>query len=103
MRKLIRVDMSNLSVKVEDLSGDYAQFGGRGLTSAIVSKEVPPLCHPLDPDNKLVIASGLLSGSTCPNSGRLSVGAKSPLTGGIKESTSAEPLPSRWQGWALPG
>ncbi|MEW6351653.1 MAG: aldehyde ferredoxin oxidoreductase C-terminal domain-containing protein [Thermodesulfobacteriota bacterium] len=88
MRKLIRVDMSNMSVKVEDLTGEYAQFGGRGLTSCIVAREVPPLCHPLGPENKLVFAAGLLAGTTCANSGRISVGAKSPLTGGIKESNA---------------
>jgi aldehyde:ferredoxin oxidoreductase len=49
---------------------------------------VPPLCHPLGPENKLVIAPGLLSGTTAPCSGRLPVGAKSPLTGGIKESNA---------------
>src|SRR5512139_1787133 len=68
--------------------GDYAGFGGRALTSAIVSKEVPPLCHPLGAENKLVIAPGLLSGTAGAQSGRISVGAKSPLTGGIKESNS---------------
>ncbi|HEX8919528.1 MAG TPA: aldehyde ferredoxin oxidoreductase C-terminal domain-containing protein, partial [Chloroflexota bacterium] len=68
--------------------GEYAGLGGRALTSAIVSKEVPPLCHPLGEDNKLVIAPGLLSGSAGSQSGRISVGCKSPLTGGIKESNS---------------
>ena len=68
--------------------GAYAGLGGRGLTSAIVSKEVPPLCHPLGADNKLVIAPGLLSGTIAAMSGRISVGCKSPLTGGIKEANS---------------
>ena len=63
--------------------GPYEGLGGRGLTSAIVAKEVPPLCHPLGEDNKLVIAPGLLSGTTAAISGRVSVGCKSPLTGGI--------------------
>jgi aldehyde:ferredoxin oxidoreductase len=63
-------------------------MGGRGLTSAIVSKEVPPLCHPLGANNKLVIAPGLLSGTTAAMSGRISVGCKSPLTGGIKEANA---------------
>jgi aldehyde:ferredoxin oxidoreductase len=53
-----------------------------------VAKEVPPLCHPLGKDNKLVIAPGLLSGTAASVSGRLSVGCKSPLTGGIKEANS---------------
>src|SRR5512136_1232770 len=68
--------------------GEYTGFGGRALTSAIVSKEVPPLCHPLGGENKLVIAPGLLSGSAGAMSGRISVGCKSPLTGGIKEANS---------------
>jgi aldehyde:ferredoxin oxidoreductase len=54
----------------------------------IVGKEVPPTCHPLGPDNKLVIAPGLLSGTAAAMSGRISVGCKSPLTGGIKEANS---------------
>jgi aldehyde:ferredoxin oxidoreductase len=68
--------------------GAYAGLGGRSLTSTIVSKEVPPTCHPLSAANKLVIAPGLLSGSAAAMSGRISVGCKSPLTGGIKEANS---------------
>ena len=68
--------------------GKYAGFGGRALTSAIISMEVPPLCHPLGAENKLVIAPGLLSGTAGAQSGRISVGGKSPLTGGIKEANS---------------
>jgi len=86
MRKLIRVDMTKGKVQIDDLSQEYSLLGGRGLTSTIVAREVPPLCHPLDPANKLVVAAGLLAGTTCANSGRLSIGGKSPLTGGIKES-----------------
>ncbi|MBT8367468.1 MAG: aldehyde ferredoxin oxidoreductase [Deltaproteobacteria bacterium] len=90
MDKILRIDMGangGPEVKTE-LIGDYAGLGGRGLTSAIVSKEVPPTCHPLSEDNKLVIAPGLLSGSTAAMSGRISVGCKSPLTGGIKEANA---------------
>ena len=90
MDKILRINMGadgGPAVKAEPL-GDYAGSGGRGLTSSIVSKEVPPLCHPLGEDNKLVIAPGLLSGSTAAMSGRISVGCKSPLTGGIKEANA---------------
>jgi aldehyde:ferredoxin oxidoreductase len=86
MRKLIRVDLTEGAVRIEDLAPDYAALGGRSLTSTIVAREVPPLCNPLDPSNKLTVAAGLLAGTTCANAGRLSIGAKSPLTGGIKES-----------------
>ena len=90
MDKILRINMGadgGPAVKTEPL-GDYAGLGGRGLTSAIVSKEVPPLCHALGEDNKLVIAPGLLSGSTAAESGRISMGCKSPLTGGIKEANA---------------
>ena len=69
-------------------SGEYAGLGGRAMTSSVISKEVPPLGHPLSEDNKLVIAPGLLSGTSAAMSGRISVGCKSPLTGTIKESNS---------------
>jgi len=90
MDKILRIDMGaqgGPAAKVEEL-GAYAGLGGRGMTSAVVAKEVPPTCHPLNADNKLVIAPGMLSGSAASMSGRISVGCKSPLTGGIKESNS---------------
>ena len=86
MDRIFRINMSSLKVSEEKVSGDYSGLGGRGLTSMVVSKEVPPLCHPIGQHNKLVITPGLLTGTTAANSGRLSIGAKSPLTGGIKES-----------------
>ena len=90
MDKIVRINMGaegGPKVTTEPL-GDYAGFGGRCMTSAIVSKEVPPLCHPLGADNKLVIAPGMLSGSAAVMGGRISVGCKSPLTGGIKEANA---------------
>ena len=90
MDKILRIDMGaqgGPAAKVEDL-GDYAGLGGRGMTSTIIAKEVPPTCHPLSADNKLVIAPGLLSGSAAAMSGRISIGCKSPLTHGIKESNA---------------
>ncbi|MBN1800527.1 MAG: aldehyde ferredoxin oxidoreductase [Candidatus Lokiarchaeota archaeon] len=64
----------------------YYLYGARGLTSHLVYDEVPPDCDPLGEDNKLIISNGLLTGSSFPCSGRASVGAKSPLTNGIKEA-----------------
>ncbi|MBW2022267.1 MAG: aldehyde ferredoxin oxidoreductase [Deltaproteobacteria bacterium] len=88
MFRIVRVNMSDLSVKAEEIPKEYEGLGGRGLTSAIVAKEVPPTCSPIGPNNKLVFAPGLLGGTNCANSGRISVGAKSPLTGTIKEANS---------------
>ncbi|OGR19574.1 MAG: aldehyde ferredoxin oxidoreductase [Desulfobacterales bacterium GWB2_56_26] len=86
--KIFRVNMTNLTSTIEEVPPAWAGYGGRGLTSTIVSAEVEPTCHPLGPKNKLVIAPGLLSGTVAANSGRLSIGAKSPLTGTIKEANS---------------
>jgi aldehyde:ferredoxin oxidoreductase len=88
MDKIFRVNMSNLTCQVEEVPEAWAGLGGRGLTSTIVAAEVPPTCHPLGPNNKLVFAPGLLSGTAAANSGRMSCGAKSPLTGTIKESNA---------------
>jgi aldehyde:ferredoxin oxidoreductase len=90
MDKILRVNMGadgGPSFTKEPL-GSYAGLGGRAMTSAIINTEVPPGCHPLGLHNKLVFAPGLLSGSAAVMSGRLSVGFKSPLTGGIKESNA---------------
>jgi aldehyde:ferredoxin oxidoreductase len=86
--KIIRVDMSKKSICVEDVPKDYVGLGGRALTAAIINKEVPPKCDPLGAENKLIFAPGLLSGTNFANTSRISVGAKSPLTGTIKESNA---------------
>lgn len=90
MDKILRINMGADGGPAHTTTpvGQYAGMGGRCLTSSVVAKEVPPLCHPLGADNKLVIAPGMLSGTVAAMSGRLSVGCKSPLTGGIKEANS---------------
>jgi aldehyde:ferredoxin oxidoreductase len=84
--KILRVDMATGTITNEDTEPAFTGMGGRGLTSFFIDKEVPPMCDPLGPENKLIFAPGYLSGSPLVNSSRLSIGAKSPLTGGIKES-----------------
>ncbi len=86
MDKIYRVNMTELKVKEEKCPEKYAALGGRGLTSTIVNDEVPATCHPLGSHNKLIMAPGLLSGTSAACSGRMSFGGKSPLTGTIKES-----------------
>ncbi len=88
MFTMLRVNMSTGQCSFEDMPARYAGMGGRGLTSAVVAAEVDPTCTALGPHNKLVFAPGLLGGTTCANSGRISAGCKSPMTGGIKESNS---------------
>jgi aldehyde:ferredoxin oxidoreductase len=84
--KLIRVNMSDQSINVEETPEAYKALGGRGLTSIMINSEVPATCDALGPQNKLIFAPGFLTGTPLINTSRLSVGAKSPLTGGIKES-----------------
>ena len=84
--KFMRVNMTAGTIQPADVPQDYAGLGGRGLTSILINAEVPPRCDPLGPENKLVFAPGFLSGTSLPNTSRISIGAKSPLTGGIKES-----------------
>ena len=88
MAKILRVNLSDLKTNIEDLPRQYEGLGGRALTSAIVSKEVPPLADPLGAENKLIFSAGILAGTSAPNNGRLSVGGKSPLTHTIKEANS---------------
>ncbi len=93
MEKVVRVNMTDKKVTVEPLPDKYKGKGGRWITSMMVNDEVPADCHPLGPNNKLVFAPGILSGTRAPNSGRISVGGKSPLTGGIKEANAGSPFP----------
>ncbi len=83
---ILRVDMNTKKITREEFTPAFTGMGGRGLTSFFINKEVPPECHSLGPENKLVFAPGYFSGSPLVNTSRFSIGAKSPLTGGIKES-----------------
>ncbi|MCL6561084.1 MAG: aldehyde ferredoxin oxidoreductase, partial [Firmicutes bacterium] len=88
MLKFLRVKMDSKSLVYEDVKEDYALFGGRGLIAKILNDEVNPKCDALGPENKLIVCGGLLNGTLAPNTGRLSIGGKSPLTGGIKEANA---------------
>lgn len=88
MAKIIRVNMTDIKVNTEPVPEKYAMLGGRGLISQVLLDEIDPACEPLGQYNKLVICPGLLGGTRVSTSGRLSIGGKSPLTGGIKESNS---------------
>jgi len=88
MSKIIRINMTKMTVKSETTPDKYLKLGGRGLTSRVLFDEVNPTCDPLGDENKIILAPGLFGGTVAPCSGRLSIGAKSPLTGGIKESNA---------------
>ncbi|KJS85617.1 MAG: aldehyde:ferredoxin oxidoreductase [Peptococcaceae bacterium BICA1-8] len=88
MERIIRINMNNLQASQEMVKEEHKMLGGRALTSKLALEEIPPECEPLGKENKLIFAVGLLAGTAVSSSGRLSVGGKSPLTGGIKESNS---------------
>ncbi len=78
--------MNSGELAVSDFPEQWKLLGGRALLSRILVEECKADCDPLGADNLLVVAPGALAGSTAPTSGRLSIGCKSPLTGGIKEA-----------------
>jgi len=82
----VRLNMTDISYTAELERPHYKTLAGRAMTSTLVSEEVPPLSHPLGPNNKLVFSPGMVTGTNAPTSSRASVGGKSPLTGGIKEA-----------------
>ena len=84
--KFLRVNMTTGSITAEQVPEKYSGLGGRGLTSIIINDLVPADCDSVEEHNLLVFAPGFLSGTPLVNTGRLSIGSKSPLTGGIKES-----------------
>jgi len=93
MAKMLRINMTDLTIEYQEVPKEYHTLGGRGLTSTLIYNEVPADCHPLGPNNKVVLAPGIVTGTAAPTSSRLSVGAKSPLTGGIKESNVGSRFP----------
>jgi aldehyde:ferredoxin oxidoreductase len=86
--KILRVELTTKTISNEAVPEKYQDLGGRGLTSTFVGDEVSAICDPLGPENKLIFAPGYLTETPLINTSRLSVGAKSPLTGGIKESNA---------------
>ncbi len=88
--KVIRVNVSDGNIVHEAINVDskFYRVGGRALTSLVVSEEVPPKCDPLGEENKLIISNGLITGGSAACSARTSIGAKSPLTKGIKEAST---------------
>ena len=95
--KILIVDLTNNTTYQRDLSDELA--GGRLLSGQLVSEFVDPQSEPLSPDNALVLASGVLSNRRVSTGSRLSIGCKSPLTGGIKNQMRVAWPVIHWQDW----
>ncbi|MFZ0533711.1 MAG: aldehyde ferredoxin oxidoreductase C-terminal domain-containing protein [Anaerolineales bacterium] len=86
--KVWRVNSRTKKVIQEPVPQSWERLGGRGLIARILLDEVTPTCEPLGPSNKLIFAPGLLVGHMLSSCDRISVGGKSPLTGGVKEANA---------------
>lgn len=88
--KVLRVNLTEGTCNSEDLNQEWAQeyIGQRGLATRYMVEEVDPACDPLGPDNKLIFATGPLTGTMASTGGRYSVITKGPLTGAIACSNS---------------
>src|SRR3990172_1722812 len=89
-RKILRVDLDKGTCKSEPLNMEWAKqyLGQRGLATKYFCEEVDPRVDPLSPKNKLIIATGPLTGTCASTGGRYSVITKGPLTGAIACSNS---------------
>ncbi len=104
-RKILRVDLSKGTCTPEPLNMDWAKLylGQRGLSSKYLTEEVDPTCDALGKDNKLIMATGPLTGTMASTAGRYSVTTKSPLTGAIASSNSGGFLGAelKFAGWDM--
>ncbi len=83
-----RVNVREQTLTHEPVPDSWKRLGGRGLLARILLDEVDAKCDPLGVGNKLIFAPGLLVGHMLSSTDRISVGGKSPLTGGIKEANA---------------
>ena len=86
MEWIIRVNTRTGKITKVKASQEEMHWGGRLLISKILLREVPPTCDPLGRFNKFIVAPGLLGDTLVTTTGKFSVGSKSPLTHGVKES-----------------
>ncbi|MCK5915861.1 MAG: aldehyde ferredoxin oxidoreductase, partial [Deltaproteobacteria bacterium] len=88
MWKSIRINTKTGAISQSNLKDEYKLLGGRALIAQFLTDEVNPTCDPLGPENKLIFCTGVFAGTNVGTAHRMSVGAKSPLTGTIKEANS---------------
>lgn len=86
--KILRANIETGEIQYSEVPEHWRRTGGRGLVARFLLDEVPPLCDPLGPHNKLIWTPGLLVGHMLSSVDRISVGGKSPLTGGAKEANA---------------
>ena len=83
-----RINTRTQVLTIQPTPETWQHLGGRGLLARILVDEVPATCEPLGAKNKLIFAPGLMVGHRISSCDRISIGGKSPLTGGVKESNA---------------
>ncbi len=86
--KILRVDLTHRSIRTEQFDEAFYRLypGGKALAGYFLLRELPPHTEPLDPENMLVLANGLLTGAPFSTATRFTAAARSPLTRGYGES-----------------
>ena len=86
--KYLRVDLSSGSIQEASLDESFYRLypGGKALAGYFLLQELPPHTDPFSPNNLLVLANGLLTGSPIATATRFTAAARSPLTGCYGES-----------------
>jgi aldehyde:ferredoxin oxidoreductase len=94
--KLLRVDLTNHKVSIEDIDPEISKdyIGGRGVAMRYLYDEVDPQVEPLSPENKLIFATGPLTATPAPTGNRYMVITKSPLSGALTNSNSGGDFPT---------
>jgi aldehyde:ferredoxin oxidoreductase len=103
--KLLRVNLSSGNITTETIDPKIAKdyLGGRGWGIRYLFDEVDPKVDPLSPENKLIFATGPLTGTPAPTGNRYMVITKSPLTGALANSNSGGVFPTemKWTGYDM--
>ena len=92
MRKFLDINLKERSISAEEWTGDQLVKAGRYLIAKMLVEEGVATVDPLGPDNPLIFSAGPFAGTTWSNANRISIGCKSPLTGGIKEANGGGTL-----------
>jgi len=88
MRKYLHINLNDRTVKTEELNGEDVIRVGRYFIAKTLLELGKAKVDPLSQDNPLIFSAGPFAGTNFSNANRISVGCKSPLTGGIKEANS---------------
>jgi len=101
--RILRIDLSILSIEVEEKNSEFVRkfIGGRGVNRWILLNEIKKGTKPFDPENVIVIGSGLLVGTSAPGSGRVQIDTMSPYNGGVGSGNAGGFFSSslRFAGW----